>query len=388
MNSAFECVVSDIINRTRARYNRSSQPIGAWFENAICIDRTEIINKSELLYDILSADRVDILSYLKDERYFNNSHFDSEALCAFFWSFQKTVLDHWDLLTRTNAFEEAQNSSMFASLSSNLSMMSCLDNSIKASGDFFLYSADCKSDSTEPRLGTDFGIIIPVSDEKYKVALFQAKKADLNKTTSIERESPGGSNYQQLTRMLDVEKKCLTDDIDEPSSNLEYEGSLFGRLCFYVFWHDPTTYLLPTIISAIQANYQVEKNRIDRYLRTGSQETVFAKSDMAIAPLCGGTWFSEAISLLLADPQTNFGIEMTKEDICELLQSNTAKPRKILGVRIPSNTLNLGDWRDIMPEELVENEKFFLDGEKYIGRQKLNLAKPQPEKRTKSDPTP
>lgn len=388
MNSAFECVVSNIINRTRERYNRSSQPIGVCFENDVCIERTEIINTSELFYDILSTEGLDYLSALKDERYFDNSYFDSEALCALFWSFQKTVLDHWDLLTRTNAFEEAQNSSIFASLSSNLNMLSCLDDSIKASGDFFLYSADCKSDSTEPRLGTDFGIIIPVSDEKYKVALFQAKKANANETTSIERESPRGSHYQQLTRMLDVEEAWLTDDIYEPSSNSEYEGSLFGRLCFYVFWHEPTTYLLPTILSAIQANYQIEKNTGVSYLGMGSQEAAVARSDMAIAPLCGGTWFSEAISLLLADPQTNFGIEMTKEDICKLLKSKTAKPRQILGVRIPSDTLNLGDWRDIMPEELVENEKFFLDGEKYIGRQKLNLAKPQPKKRTKSDPAP
>ncbi|MCP1229392.1 hypothetical protein [Acetobacter fabarum] len=388
MNSTFECVVSDIISRTQERYSMSNQPIGAWFEKNICICRTTIIDESQRFYDNMRAGRLSTLSDLKDEKYFNNSYFESKALCALFWSFQKTVLDHWDLLTRTNAFEEVQNSSLFASLSSNLSMMSCLDKSIKASGDFFLYSADCKSDSTESRLGTDFGIIIPIANDKYKVALFQAKKANHDEATSIERESPGGSHYQQLTRMLDVEKPWLTEDTYEPSQNPEYEGSLFGRLCFYVFWHDPRTYLLPTILSAIQANHQIEKNTGVSYLEKGSTKVSVRKSDMNIAPLCGGTWFSEAISLLLTDPQANFGIEMTKEDICELLESETAKPRQILGVRIPSNTLNLGDWRDIFPEKLVENEKFFLDGKEYIGREEFNLAKPQPGKSSPSEPAP
>lgn len=388
MNSAFECVVSDILARTQERYNMSAQPIGAWFEENICIFKTTIIDQSERFYDNISSGKLSTLSDLKDERYFNDSYFESKALCALFWSLQKTVLDHWDLLTRTNAFEEVQNSAMFASLSSNLSIMSCLDNSIKASGDFFLYSADCKSDSTESRLGTDFGVIIPIANDKYKVALFQAKKANHDEATSIERESPGGSHYQQLTRMLDVEKTWLTEDINEPSENSEYKGSLFGRLCFYVFWHDPRIYLLPTILSAIQANYQIEKNTGVSYLGIGSTKAAVKKSDMDIAPLCGGTWFSEAISLLLTDPQTNFGIEMTKENICELLESKTAKPRQILGVRIPSNTLNLGDWRDIIPEKLVENEKFFLDGKEYIGREEFDLANPQPKKGSPSEPTP
>jgi len=264
-----------------------------------------------------------------------------------------------------------------------------LDETIEASGDFFLYSADCKSDSTESRLGTDFGIIVPVADDRYKVALFQAKKANFNTPTSIERQSPGNSHYQQLTRMLDIETAWGSiENIDQLDVVTEYKGSLLGALCFYVFWHAPESYLLPTILSAIQANHQIEEKTGVSYLGIGSVGSSVPKSAMEIVPLRGGTWFSEAISLLLADPETNFGITMTKEEICALLASKTAKPRQILGVRIPSATLNLGDWRDIIPENLVENEKFFLKEKTYNSRKELDLVNPRDKKRSSDNPTP
>jgi hypothetical protein len=377
MTPCFDAVIGNALNRLSERYRLSAQPLGMWFEDDICRKNTSLVDNESIKYSRL-LEGGSYLSSIKTELHFKDSYFNKSSLCALFWAFQIAVLDQWDLLTRIGAYEEPQNSALFANLSSALRMLGILDKSITSQGDFFLYSADCKSDSTESRLGTDFGIIIPTGEDEYKVALFQAKKANGHGETSIQRESPQNSRYQQLSRMLNIEQSNQPMQVNKQGEfDKYYKSMFFNRICFYVFWHDPTTYLLPTIVSAAQANYQIVKNGGLNYSEIEQTSSNISDADMNIAPLTGGTWFSEAIPLLLADPKSDFGRKMSGAEICALLASKPARPRQIVGLQIPTTVLSLGDWRDLIPEQYVYNEQFYYEGEIYQGRANLAFVKPQ-----------
>lgn len=378
MNTSFNAVVQFVSTRLQERHSRSAHTLGNLLNGDIWFTKTKLIGDGALLHDWILRDGPSLRSLLENENNFNDSYFSKAALCTLFWAFQISVLDHWDLLTRIGSHEEPQNSAIFAHLSTALRLLGLLDDSVAAPAEFFLYSADCKSDATESSLGCDFGILIPIASDQYKIALFQAKKAEMNNLTSIERESPAESHYQQLTRMLDQDARWgLTADICDPNERVDYEARLFGRLCFYIFWHDPRTYHLPTILSAIQANDQIAKSTKLSFLGIGKTQRSIRKSEMQIAPLLGGTWFSEAIPLLLADPESNFGLAMSATEVVQLLQSKVARPRQILGIQMPVRGLSLGDWRDLVPADLVQNEQFFYRNDIYEGREAFDAAYPR-----------
>lgn len=379
MTPQFSALIEYKLSLIKIFYEHPERPKPQKFEDFTSLKFTENIDKKKLILNKLISEEYiqEYIDFLKDETYFTDIYFKKPSLCALFWAFQITVIDHWAGFTRPEYHEESQNSGLFGCLSSVLGLLGALDNSITAEDGFFLYSADCRSDRTESELGTDFGIIIPVGDDQYKVALFQAKKTTNLEKVSISRESPKGSSCQQLTRMLKLDSQFNqphnTGKID---GDKFYESLLFNRLCFYVFWHDPNTYFLPTILSAEQARQQIIYQKNIDYLNIETTNQGSGDKGMDINPMLGGTWFSDAIPLLLADPKSDFGIKMSKLEICKLLESKF-RPRSIVGLQIPTENLSVGDWRDLIPENYVKNEKFSYKGELYQGREKLADVKPQ-----------
>lgn len=366
MRAAFDDVVDFYAARLLERRELSAQPGRASFDGTVCRVRTKVIRTEGFLMERLRGDDASALRLLKDEALFADEPFDRAVLRALFWAFQMTVLDHWDSVTRVDAHEESQNSALMAHLCSSLRLLGLLDDRAFGGGEFVLYGADCRSDWTESRLGCDFALIVPIGPDLYKVALFQAKKAAMEGLTSIERESPKDSRFQQLTRLLQTERAYATPR--------DVEAGLFGRLAYYAFWHDPRTQLLPTVLSAAQANGQLRESSGVDYSRKNLIGAMARNPDMRVCALAGGTWFSEAIPLLLADPTSDFGVIMGRRQVRRLFQSKATRPRQVVGMRIPGRGLSLGDWRDLMDEDLVLNERFFRNGHVYEGRAAFDAA--------------
>lgn len=370
MEKAFEAVMQHTLNRINQRSSKNQIVLGNLFKETISYSKSNLIDPI-LFEKILKSDKNKTLDYLINEKHFMKHRFSPKAVCALFWGLQITVLDNWDLFTRVNANEEAQNAGLFSSLASVIRLLCILDASILSDGNFYFYYADCKTDRTESNLGTDFGIIIPVGKDEFKVALFQAKCSDIE-LTSIKRESPKKSGYQQLTRMLETEHnfrpKIKNIEADEV---IKDPDSLFGHLCYYVFWHDPASHLLPTVISAEQINLQLTKGTNVSYFVPGSDNSKIKPAGMKVMPLLGATWFSEAISLLLSDPSSDFGITMNADALQSLLASPNECPRQIIGLQLPTSQFDLKDWREAIDENYVDNEQFYTEGEIYHGRDEL-----------------
>jgi hypothetical protein len=348
-----------------------SRPNGDFFNSKSPVCLSNLLNKEDIFIERLKGNQ-GYLSLLRDERYFNFPYCSSKMARCLFWSLFSASIMHWNNGIRYNRSEETLTQKMLDEIASSMSKLSTLDDIILSDNSFFLYYADCKSDRTESFLGSDVAVIIPVGQEKFNVALFQAKKVDNPSRVSIERRSPKKTDFQQITRLLDVEGE-FTEYLDGfeqrlKSINIDDDFKITEKMCFYLFWHKLDSCLLPTVLSAQQINHQLFK--VDGKIYHSKDNNPVLCGDMNINPLKYGVWFHESISLLLADPDSKFGKIMNKGDIYTLLGSK--KIKSVIGIQACFSNL-LQDWTEIFPENYVHNEVFYLNKKKYASRKKLFL---------------
>jgi hypothetical protein len=369
----FEVVVSKFCDQLDGVY-KNYQRIGAdLFKESYCLEKTNILKQTTITIDTAKREFFNVRQNLVSEKYFDNQNINpsSECMCALFWIFQVAALCHLRNATVWDYHEEVQNAEIFGAITACIDMINVIAGPDFSNNKFNMYRADCKTEGSESALGADFCIIIPISADEYKVSLFQAKKVINDNRVSVHRKSPLIPDYEQLTCLLEVEeelRKRLNHSVSEG------EDLLLDSLCYYVFWHPAASQMLPTVLSARQANQQI----IDSHHKDFSVRQKGSKSKMMIKPLTDGTWFSEFIPLLVADPKLNYGFNMKKEDIIYLLGKNLVK--SVIGVQV-CDGLSLLDWKHLISEDIVKNQEFYIDQKKLSAKEySATIAKKQTRK--------
>ncbi|MBQ0822690.1 hypothetical protein KBI52_21115 [Microvirga sp. HBU67558] len=252
------------------------------------------------------------------------------------WCLERAARTQMQTFGLSGLYEEVQTAGFFGALASNLELFSQLDEELRATG-FKLFFADCRSDGTETSLGADFAIIIPVSEDEVKLALFQAKKVKGTGVSDVYQVA-GNTGKYQIQQLLRSEERLQELAIAPSSDTCEaLSQSPFRDAVYYVFWHqcEPSGLLRPTIRPARSVSADLTAGQPDRSYPTTKTWNV--------DPLHDWIYFSEAVSLLLADETSRFGVRLTRASVLSFLK-NGPRPRRVIGIHPPSLEYKLGYW--------------------------------------------
>ncbi|CAA2145139.1 hypothetical protein [Methylobacterium bullatum] len=242
---------------------------------------------------------------------------DRHATALTFWAFVRAIQDLSTTSGQYGLNEVARNTGFFGHLSSTLRTFLDLEGMIDA--DSLIYWADFASEHLEPEIGADFAIVHSLGNGRYKVAFLQAKRVQ-NDPNAYIGHYVKGKNQHQINILADHEIFHL----DKSSSNCgkpnENDLTIFGRWCFYVFWHEvgeSGDLLLPTVRSA----HSVRKTR----------------ESWTSSSLTAGVEFAAFVTLFLADPASSVGYLVDVEAMPALFKGH--RPSSLLFLDSPTNGL-------------------------------------------------
>ncbi|MBS1066707.1 hypothetical protein JK164_12245 [Gluconobacter kondonii] len=185
MNCAFSSYIKEILENSKRLNSRYEFKVGDFFNENFCFNNTNLISEN-ISYEILSGD-FPCRELLQDSNSFSGDIFHPSTIHAFYWSFNKAIQIHWDTYARVDRKEDVQNSGLFGTIALSLETIKYLTQDKGCFDKFSLYTADCVTDGSESELGSDFAFIIPCDEDTYKIALFQAKKADFDGSGGFEK---------------------------------------------------------------------------------------------------------------------------------------------------------------------------------------------------------
>lgn len=328
--------------------------IGLQFRDTYCLENSSLLDQQELVSRRMQEGK-GARGLLLDQDVFRAGTFSARQNWSLFWAIEQSVAEISTLCTVGGLNEEFQTAALFGSLRANLSVFAALDTSLQEEGAFSFYFADCKSEATESALGADFAIIYPLSQNRFKVALFQAKIADLNRYANVYRRN-GTTGIYQLDQF--AETNDLFPDL--------------GDCCYYTFWHrgGSGAMLRPTIRTVGQVHADVAAQKEAHCWTEGNISKVWS-----VNTLQKGTFFSEFISLILPMEDIVGGYTLCFDELVALLSNPKARPKHVMGISSTQTGFMLNHWLDIGSAIEAENEEFSTGGGIY-GRDELTPEDP------------
>ena len=242
---------------------------------------------------------------------------DRHATALTFWAFVRAIQDLSTTSGQYGLNEVARNRGFFGHLSSTLRTFWALEGAPDA--EHLIYWADFASEHLEPDTGADFAIVVRLGSGRYKVAFLQAKRVRHDPDADVGHYVKGKKRYQidilvdhELRHLRNFQGNCGPPDV----KNL----GIFGRWCFYVFWHEVTEdgdLLLPTVRSA----HAVRETR----------------EGWTSSSLTDGVELAAFVTLFLADPVSSVGYLVEAEEMPALFEGH--RPATLLFLDPPTNGL-------------------------------------------------
>lgn len=326
-------------------------PIGERFQDVYCRLYTDLLDRKAIFYRQMEADESSN-DPLLDPEVFLPGAFSAGQNWALYWAIEQSVAEISALCANRGLNEEFQTSAFFGALRANLTVYAALDPRLESEGAFSFYFADCKSESTESALGADFALIYPLGNDRFKVALFQAKIVGHNRLANVYRYNSRNDTYQ-LDQLAATNRQLQL---------LNPPRKIRGQCCYYAFWHKSgdDAMLRPTLRTVGQVELDVSaKKRLHNWVQ-GENATVWS-----VSPFRRATFFSEFASLLLPAKDSYAGSCLNRDELIDLLKRPHTRPKNVLGIASARTGFTLRHWLEMDLEIEPASQEFSSGGQIY-----------------------